>query len=195
MQYHCDGSNPESVLTIAEHRRELPLIVAILPEKIADRIRETKAPAIRSRVRSASGLRLQYMCSIQILWARHDASSGETLALLAISEIVSTVWCTHRPCVHPVTATVASQGLVRLFADHPRYSFIRQLNSGGFGFVQLCYDSVCGREVRPAPSSATHFTVCPVPPALSENTFQVCLNRASESSDWHARLQLVASAD
>lgn len=31
--------------------------------------------------------------------------------------------------------------------NHSRYTFIRQLNSGGFGFVQLCYDAVFEREV------------------------------------------------
>jgi len=31
--------------------------------------------------------------------------------------------------------------------NHPRYTFIRNLNSGGFGFVQLCRDAACGKHV------------------------------------------------
>ncbi len=32
-------------------------------------------------------------------------------------------------------------------ADHPRYTKLRDLNSGGFGFVQLCRDAAYGRQV------------------------------------------------
>ncbi len=32
-------------------------------------------------------------------------------------------------------------------AGHPRYQKIRDLNSGGFGFVQLCRDAATGGQV------------------------------------------------
>ena len=41
-----------------------------------------------------------------------------------------------------------------LFADHPRYTKLRDLNSGGFGFVQLCRDAAYGRQVPSRPHHA-----------------------------------------
>ena len=39
-------------------------------------------------------------------------------------------------------------GGVVLAAGHPRYTKIEDLNSGGFGFVQLCYDLATGHKAR-----------------------------------------------
>ena len=44
--------------------------------------------------------------------------------------------------------------LLFCFADHPRYTKLRDLNSGGFGFVQLCRDAAYGRQVPSRPSHA-----------------------------------------